>query len=91
MSASIVAAFLLGMVAGVFVLLAATGMLLAVRDWREAVREGTPLDGDGIERAKRRETGLLFAGDAPPVCVDTAWCGRQSGKPTGLDANGDAL
>lgn len=41
MSAAIVAAFLLGMVAGVFVLLAATGMFLAVRDWREAVREGT--------------------------------------------------
>lgn len=56
MSASIVAAFLLGMLAGCFVLLAATGMLLAVRDWREAVREGSPIDGAELERAKRRET-----------------------------------
>ena len=54
MTASIVAAFLFGMVAGVFVLLAATGMLLAVRDWREAVREGT-LRGDEMERNRKRE------------------------------------
>ncbi len=39
---------------------------------------------------KRYSTHELMA-LAPPVCVDTAWCGRQSGKPTGLDENGDAL
>ena len=56
MTPAIVAAFLFGMLAGVFVLLAATGMLLAVRDWREAVREGSPIEGAELERAKRRET-----------------------------------
>ena len=54
MTPAIVAAFLLGMVAGVFVLLAATGMLLAVGDWREAVREGTELECDEMERNRKR-------------------------------------
>jgi len=56
MSASIVAAFLLGMVAGVFVLLAATGMLLAVRDWREAIRQGDDIEGVEMERNRKRGT-----------------------------------
>lgn len=55
MTPATVAAFLFGMVAGVFVLLAATGMLLAVRDWREAVREGSPIDGAELERNRKRE------------------------------------
>ena len=40
---------------------------------------------------ERPETGLLYVGDAPPVCADRIWCDKQSGRPTGLDANGDAL
>jgi hypothetical protein len=57
--------------------------------------EGLTPDLYGYSRCARCGTwrpahGLLLAGDAPPVCVDAAWCGRQSGKPTGLDENGDA-
>jgi hypothetical protein len=56
MTPAIVAAFLLGMAAGVFVLLAATGMLLAVRDWREAIRQGDDIEGVEMERNRKRET-----------------------------------
>ena len=51
----LIAAGLFGALGGVFLLLAATGMLLALREWREATREGTPLVGEEFERAKRKE------------------------------------
>jgi hypothetical protein len=54
MTPAIVAAFLFGMVAGVFILLAATGMLLAVRDWREAIRQGDDIEGVEMERNRKR-------------------------------------
>lgn len=40
---------------------------------------------------ERPASGLLLVGDAPPVCVDVAWCDLQAGTSTGLDANGDAV
>lgn len=32
---------------------------------------------------ERPASGLVFVGDAPPVCVDTAWCGQQAGVGLG--------
>lgn len=34
-------------------------------------------------KTQRPKGGLLFVGDAPPVCVDTAWCSRQAGVGLG--------
>lgn len=49
-----VACFLFGCGVGVGLSFVATWLVIGFNDWRRAVREGTPLIGEGIERNKRR-------------------------------------
>lgn len=46
--------FFLGMLAGALAVFGLTGLALWFLDVKRAVVEGTPIQGDGIERAKRR-------------------------------------
>lgn len=54
MTPDFVAGVLVGGILGVVLLMALTGLLIWVLEVRSAVREGTALVGDGIERAKKR-------------------------------------
>lgn len=51
-----VASFLVGAVCGVLAVPLLAGCWLWWCEVRSAVREGTPLVGDGLERRKRRES-----------------------------------
>ncbi len=50
----VVAAFLIGWATGVLSVPFAAGVYLWWSELRAAVREGTPIEGEGLERAKRR-------------------------------------
>ena len=50
----IVAAFLIGTFVGVLLVPFVAGVWLWWREVRAAVREGTPIEGEALERAKRR-------------------------------------
>lgn len=54
-SPGIIAALLFAFAFGVMTTPALIGIYLWVREVRAAVREGTPLDGDGMERNRKRE------------------------------------
>lgn len=45
---------LVGMLLGAVLVLGLAGLAWFLVDVRRAVREGTPIEGDGIERARRR-------------------------------------
>jgi len=49
-----VAHLLLGIGLGALLVPGLTGLWLVWREWRSAFREGTPIVGEGLERAKRR-------------------------------------
>ena len=50
----LVVAFLVGCLVGAFLPFAGFGLVLAAREYRQAWREGTPIEGEAMERARRR-------------------------------------
>lgn len=49
-----VAALLVGIVIGVALSFVATWLALGFVEWRRGLREGTPIVGEALERAKKR-------------------------------------
>ncbi len=56
MSAASLGIFLIGCLVGALGVLVLTGLALYFVDMRRALREGEMLEGDGLERLKKRES-----------------------------------